>query len=192
MDLVEKIIADLKTFSDWNAIYRFDESEEGLVEVVKKFLTSDYQFLDIVLTKKDCNAIVYELSKLNHISQKLTVQDLLYRTLLNKAGISTEADLFLDNDVIKKLNTKATELNKKGFRIHVVLDDIDDLILQQAINNLICIRRFNVMAYQSKKNYPYVTSNGFVLQPTHDFSSYVSDKYSKNSERGRKSIYDKY
>ena len=52
MDLVQRILADLKSFGDWNAIYRFDESEEGLVDVVKKLLTSDYGFLDIVLTKK--------------------------------------------------------------------------------------------------------------------------------------------
>lgn len=192
MDLVQRILDDLKSFGDWNAIYRFDESEEGLVDVVKKLLTSDYQYLDIVLTRKDFNSIVFELSKFNHYLQKSKVQALLYRTLLNKVGISTDDDFFLDDEVVKKLNEKANELNKIGFRIHVVFDDVDDLILQQAINNLICTRRFHVMAYQSKKNYPYVTSNGFVLQPTHDYLSYVSDKYIKNSERERKSIYDKY
>lgn len=190
MDLVGKILADLKSFCGWNAIYRFDESEEGLVDVVKKLLTSDYGFLDIVLTKKDCNAIVLELSKIDKNLRASEAQTLLFRTILHKAGISTDDDFFFDGEVIKALNGKAAESKKYGFRIQVVFDDVDDISLQHAINNLICTRRFHVMAYQSLKKYPYVTSNGFVLQPTHDFSSYVSDKYSKNKERGRKSIYD--
>ena len=190
MDLVGKILADLKSFCGWNAIYRFDESEEGLVDVVKKLLTSDYGFLDIVLTKKDCNAIVSELSKIDKNLRMSEAQTLLFRTILHKAGISTDDDFFFDGEVIKALNGKAAESKKNGFRIQVVFDDVDDISLQHAINNLICTRRFHVMAYQSIKKYPYVTSNGFVLQPTHDFSSYVSDKYSKNKERGRKSIYD--
>jgi len=186
MDLVDKILADLKSFSDCNAIYRFDEPEEELVDIVKQLLTSDYGFLDVVLTKTDFNAIVYELSKIDQDIQMFEVPTILHRTILQKAGISAEDDFFFNDEVIRKLKSKAAELNKKGFRIHVVFDDVDDSVLQLAINNLIFSRRFHVMAYQSIKEYPNVTSNGFVLQSTYDYSSYLSSKYSENIERGRK------
>ena len=183
MDLVQRILNDLKSFGDWNVIYRFDESEEGLVDVVKKLLTSDYGFLDIVLTKRDVNAITLELSKIDPSLRMFEAQTLLFKTILQKVGINNDDDFIFDDEVIKALKSKVSESNKHGFRIHVVFDDIEDKSLQQAINNLICTRRFHVMAYQSIRKYSYVTSNGFVLQPTHDYSSYLSSKYSENNVR---------
>ena len=119
-------------------------------------------------------------------------QTLLFKTILHKVGIDTDDDFIFDDEVIRALKGKVSESNKHGFRIHVVFDDVNNISLQQAINNLICTRRFHVMAYQSIKKYSYVTSNGFVLQPTHDYSSYLSSKYSENKERGRKNSYDKH
>lgn len=176
MELIKQINNDLVNYNGFNAIYFFDESEKDDYEELRNLLNKDYGYLDITLNKSDFDIILNGLENYNDFQKHIIVLDRLYQCILSKIDIKFDDEYIFMDDVINALKEKSLVTNNKKSRIHIMFDDVNDLVLQQSINDLIYMRRFNIMGYTSRGMLTRCTFRGELLESTHDYMSYTSDK----------------
>ena len=86
--------------------------------------------------------------------------------------------LLLFMDIYESLREKAKQETIKQYaRIHFLLDNVNDKILQRNINDLFVYRGdISMIGYTSKDLNSYHTTSNVFMESVHDYQSYVSDK----------------
>ena len=203
MDILEYIKNDLNNHDYDNIIYFLDETEKDKYEKIKELLNNDYGYLDIVLDFNDYNKLkplFEQVTDKDMESYKIMIlSNYINYSILNKAGVEnlidvivpkvaedlfsedldkyiTSGDMLLNYEVFEAIKDKAKEEYKKYARIHYLLDNVDDIMLQKCINDLFVYRSsIAMMGYTTEKLLAYSTSNNHPLERVHDYISIESD-----------------
>lgn len=166
------------------------------IESLKQLLRNDYDYTDIIINFEDSkklNKLINSVPK--NLDQKL-IKSIIYEQYINykilkeskilKNNNELENILFSDNfkkfknmDFIlyMTLEKELKSLNKKT-RLHLFLDDVNDILLQRKINDLIYSRQSIIlMGYTTKdKLITHTTSDLNFIESPHDYRSFYKDK----------------
>ena len=187
--LMKTIKSNLDDYYGGNVLYQFGEEHPEGIEEVRKLLTQDYGYLDIVLDKDDLEQVLRGADNTNCDTKRFTLLDSLLRTIMNKAGEKTDDLYIYELDFKEGLKNAAAKANKDKCRVHIMLDYVTDIDLQVAINDLISNRWITVLGYFTKQISSYFTSSGDWLQFVHDYQMYETQEVkNKIQERVRKEI----
>ncbi len=195
MDLVRMIQLELQDHRIDNTIYLFDETETDCYEETKNMVKGNYDFFDIVPDLSDYGKLKEQIDKLDPSLRCSAVKDYLLYKIFIAANIDKEfyeeqikkqfdgdfitecVDILLDyaNGIKEKAKKE-----KNGYaRVHFFLDDIDDIYLQEAINDLIYARcSIAVMCYTTKDLITCSTTSGGtdIIENSHDYRKIESRK----------------
>lgn len=194
----------IKTLMDWvkynlknddssNILYDFTIDHPEEISEVKKLLQEDYGYLDIVLDKDDFDTIMQGFVDKNKFTRIVSLRDGLIKTILQKIDDYNENDIYFVEDLRDNLVKKSMEHPNQAFRIHMFLDHVDNEYLQAVINDLIAERNLSIVGYYSNGLKNTYTSNGFPIEPVHDYKFYGhEDLYKKYEEIRQKEIEEEY
>lgn len=212
MDILKLIEIHLDNHDHDNIIYFLDETEKDKYEKIIELLNKDYGYLDVVLDFNDydkLNPLLSKLSDKNVFNRIMILSDYLNYSILTKANIdivdgmkvsNVGKHLFSDDlekynkmneviftsDVVDALKAKAEKKNKKA-RIHYLLDNVDNIILQKCINDLYVYHAdVAMMGYTTKNLSTTLTSNSNYMENIHDYMSFDSDVKQKKLIKGGK------
>ncbi|MBQ7140170.1 MAG: hypothetical protein IJO32_01550 [Bacilli bacterium] len=177
----------------------------GLTDVeiycLKQILKKDYGYIDLIINFDDSKKLSQLINSIPKNLNHELIKSIIYEQYINykilkagnisdeNIGISTnelENILFSDNfenfrkiDFIlyMTLEKELKKLNKKT-RLHLFLDDVNDILLQIKINDLIYSRQSLIlMVYTVKdKLITHTTSNNSFIESPHDYRSFYKNK----------------
>jgi len=191
MDLLERIKKDIETFYGYAIMYNFDSSEYGEYKQALTLLNVDHGFLDVVLAKDDFSKILNfaEEYKENDIAYKNILQSALMNLIIEKAsGVKASLDEPVwYNFMLDTLKRCSKDTQYERPRLHVILDDVDNELLQVQINDLFVSTGLTIMGYSTKPLLTYFDSFGTAILPIHDYIEARSAKRVKSDwQRSRK------
>ena len=94
-------------------------------------------------------------------------------------------ELLLNTELFDALENKAKETIEKKARIHFLLDNVDDVILQKCINDLYVYRTdVSMMGYTTKRLLSTLTSNNHAMENVHDYMRFDSEVKQKTKKGG--------
>ena len=212
MDILKLVEIFLTNHDHDNIIYFLDKTEKDIYEKIIELLNKDYGYLDIVLDFKDYDKLkplFEQIPEKDMNSYKIMIlSDYLNYSILTKANIDTldgiqvskvgkcifgkdlekynnMDELLLNTELFDALENKAKETIEKKARIHYLLDNVDDVILQKCINDLYVYRTdVSMMGYTTKKLLSTLTSNNHAMENVHDYMRFDSEIKQKTKKGG--------
>jgi hypothetical protein len=151
MNIIERVRRDLLTGDsfDTNILYEFSSEEQERINAVKSLLDCEYDYLDIVLDKKVFRDIAMGIDLLPYDQRITEIRMNLIEHIVKELGIRERLVIELE-DLAPVIQEKAFNLGKKGFRIHVFIDEVESVSTQQVINDMYSTDVLHVRGYTTK------------------------------------------
>jgi len=211
MDILKLVEIFLTNHDHDNIIYFLDKTEKDIYEKIIELLNKDYGYLDIVLDFKDYDKLkplFEQIPDNDDYTRIIILSDYLNYSILTKANIDTldgiqvskvgecifgkdlekynnMDELLLNTELFDALENKAKETIEKKARIHFLLDNVDDVILQKCINDLYVYRTdVSMMGYTTKRLLSTLTSNNHAMENVHDYMRFDSEVKQKTKKGG--------
>ena len=193
--MIETIKKDLESLSGWNYLYSDLTDEE--YKQTKELIKDDYGFLDVVLNFDDYKQLdnlknsipdSFDSSQRKLVIKSIIEQYVNYKIVksadVEKYNCSELEDVLFGKSFEKYRESKwilfyrlpellkeeAESKENKEARLLLLLDSIEDIHLQKAINNIISSRSITLFGYTTKEDLlSYYTDQGNLLQDPHDY-----------------------
>ena len=182
MDIFKMLKYNLANNADCNDLYFFGDKCPGAIDEVRNMLKIDYGFLDIIVDKDDILNVLKDLNECNSCAKRIDIRDRFIKMIYEKIGVKKDDEFYYFDYLRDDLKEKSLEYPNKQFRIHIMLDYVNDPDLQVMINDMIADRCFYVFGYTTRNLLTYAISTGFVIQDIHDYRRYVNENVLDRTE----------
>lgn len=194
---------NILTLTNKNVIYFFAASEKADVENIRKDLTKDNGFLDVVVDLSDYNRLqsmidsipesdrefsegrisktylLYKIMKSANLNQEYSLEEIEENLFSGDvdALFETYAPLYF-GDIRDELAKKAVDTTAKGeARVHLFLDEVNSESLQRNINGIYTSsNQIAVLGYITKELLTLNVDDHTILERLHDYDAYESAK----------------
>ena len=182
MDLLDQISAYLDSVYEMHMFFMFDPSELSLYNKVPELInkTCGHDFWDITIGAVTYERILNGLDTINDRTKRLKIiTQRLCTEILQKVGI--DAEDYLD---AHELESYMVDLCEKAgavsLRVNVMLDEVNDIDLQIAINDLMADSGLTFFCYATHAPITMVTSVEEDLTYGIDYGTECSELFNYN------------
>ncbi len=172
MDILDQIKTYLMCYSEYNMFFMFDESELPLYNAVPLLIDEciGHSYWDITLDAEVFDAILEPLDTFYDRRKRIKYAvSRLCSAIMYKLGIDTDVNIIDSHEFENCIVDLCQNAGAESLRVNLMLDGVNDIDLQIAINELMAHSGVTFFCYTTKSPLTLMTPEEEILTYTEDY-----------------------